>query len=65
MGGRNLIPVNAEVTLFILVWWLNCSGRKIWPHVAPEHSERKVSDPGRQPATLVSAWIPILADLRC
>lgn len=54
MGGRNLVPVNTEVTPFILMWWLNCSGMRIWPHVTPEHSERKISYPGRQPAALVS-----------
>ena len=54
MGGRTLVPVNTEVTPFILMCWLNCSGMRIWPPVTPEHSGRKISGPGRQPATLVS-----------
>lgn len=33
MAGRNLVPVNTQETPFILMWWLNCSGMRIWPCV--------------------------------
>lgn len=64
MAGVKLSPSQYIGNPFILMWWLNCSGMRIWPCVTPEHSERKILYPGRQPATLVSVWIHILMDLR-